>query len=109
MIPRVQINDFTVGLVLEKDHETLNVTMLIGKPQGSDPIREDTVALIIEDCSGRLLRATGWPAPGLLPETYTRAATASAEFSFEAPNGTDFKRAIVVIRGTFDEIDLTGV
>jgi hypothetical protein len=107
MTTPININDMAVGIVLERFQGTLRATMLIGKSPDSDPLRDDSVALVVEAADGALLKATSWPTPGFLPETFTRGATASAAFEFKLPKGTALKRAIAVIRGEFGEIDLS--
>src|SRR5688500_8085904 len=101
MTDTVSINEMTIALTMQLRSRSLDVTMLISKAAGSDPIREDTVALIIETTSDRLLLATKWPTPGYLPEVTTRSTTANAEFGFQWPSGARLKRAIVVVGGTF--------
>ena len=107
MTTPININDMAVGIVLERLQGTLGATMLIGKAPDSDPLRDDSVALIVEAANGALLKATSWPTPGILPETFTRGATANAAFEFKLPKGAALKRAIAVVRGEFGEIDLS--
>jgi hypothetical protein len=107
MTTPIIIDDMSVGIVIERRQTTLRATMLIGKSPDSDPLLDDSVALIIEAADGALLKATSWPTPGILPETFTRGATANAAFEFKLPKGTALKRAIAVIRGGFGEVDLS--
>ena len=83
----------------------LLILLILSKPsQSAEELLQAATNWII---GGRLLKIKEWPSPGFLPETSTRATTASAEFKFEAPKQPDLKRAIVVVRGSFGEIDLT--
>ncbi|MBE0660801.1 MAG: hypothetical protein IH602_24115 [Bryobacteraceae bacterium] len=107
MTTPIAIDDKYVGIVLERVPGILRATMLISKTPDSDPLRDESVALIVEAANGALLKATSWPTPGILPETFTRGATANAAFEFKLPKGTGLKRAIAVVRGEFGEIDLT--
>jgi hypothetical protein len=107
MTTPILINDMAVGIALERTRGTLRATMLIGKHPDSEPLRDDTVALIVETAVGTLLKATSWPTPGFLPEVATRGVTANALFEFKLPSGAVLKRAIAVVRGEFGEVDLS--
>lgn len=108
MTTPINIDGMAVGIVLQRIQGILRATMLIGKSPGSDPIRDEAVALIVESTAGGLLQPTAWPTPGFLPEVSTRGATANAVFEFSLPTGLVLKRAIAVVRGQFGEIDLSG-
>ncbi len=106
MQKQLQIDGLDITLIITARAKSVAAEMLVSKDVGTDPILDDTVALIIETTGGNLLEPTGWPHPGELPETMTLGATASARFKFRNPEGKALKRAIVVLRGAFAEVPL---
>ena len=105
MLTRIAIDDFLVSVVLRERGRSIEAELLIAKPNDSAPIGDDMVALILETEDGTLLRATGWPGPGMLGEARTIGTTASGAFSFQRIRSKPPKRAIAVIRGTFLEFE----
>src|SRR5687768_11288789 len=91
------LNGMHIFLSIDEDAQPDQViaTLGIAKPLDFPPIRDDTIAVILLDYTNSVLRPTGWPSPGWLPEARLRGATASAEYAFARGNGVE--RAIVVL------------
>jgi hypothetical protein len=104
---RQDLNGMAVFLRIVATARTVEATLAIARPADSDPIEDDTVAVILETRNGRLLKPIDWPEPGALPETSLGGgSTAHARFLFRPVRGQPPKRAIVVLRGDWVEYDL---
>ena len=95
-----------VLLNVEQADVQATVTVIIGKPIQSPPISAEMLTVILETTSGDFLKPETQPSSGILPETHTRGATASAQFTFDADASVKLKRAILFLRGHSTEFKL---
>jgi hypothetical protein len=95
-----------VLLNVEQADEQAMVTVIIGKPIASPPISTEMLTVILENSSGELLKPKSQPDSGILPETHSRGATASARFTFDVDRSVKLKRAILFLRGHSTEFKL---
>ena len=95
------IDDTDVILVVNRRATSVVVEMLITKDPDTDPIMDDTVAVIVEAADHEALKPTGWPKPGELPEVVTLGATANGVFTFANRGRKAVKRVYAVLRGGF--------
>jgi hypothetical protein len=105
---RQDIGGLPVHLEISRRGRRIVASIGISKAPETDPIREESLAVLLFAEGGALLTPVQWPEPGLLPEAITRGATAYARYEFEAPAGTKLARGIVVLRGDHAEYRLGG-
>ncbi len=101
-----QSSNMQVLLHVEQADLQATVTVIIGKPIASPPISAEMLTVVLETGSGQLLKPQTQPDSGILPETHTRGATASARFTFDADSSVKLKRAILFLRGNSTEFKL---
>jgi len=95
-----------VLLNVEQAESQATVTVIIGKPRQSPPISAEMLTVLLETTNGDLLKPQTQPESGILPETHSRGATASARFTFNADTKVQLKRAILFLRGHSTEFNL---
>lgn len=102
-----QSRNMQVLLNVEQADEQATVTVIIGKPIASPPISTEMLTVILENSSGELLKPQqSQPDSGILPESHSRGATASARFTFDVERSVKLKRAILFLRGQSTEFKL---